>query len=68
MEEKRLFDLEMSHLQKHVTIDIGWDQTESGTLTDFYGSFDEDDNAVVAVELDENLTFFLPPNSKVFVN
>lgn len=68
MEQKRLFDLEMIHLQRQVTIDIGWDQTESGTLTDFYGSFDEEDNAVIAVELDENLTFFLPPNSKIFVD
>lgn len=65
MSEKRLAELQESDLNKVVTIDIGWEQKESGKLTDFYGSFDEEERAVVAVELDENLTFFLPPNAKI---
>jgi hypothetical protein len=67
MTEKRLSELSEKDLFKQAKIDIGWGQTEAGTLTDFYGSFDEQDRAVVAVEIDENLTFFLPPNSKIFV-
>jgi hypothetical protein len=46
-------------------VDIGFDQTESGILTDFYGAMDSDTHAVIAVELDDNLTFYLSPNSEI---
>jgi len=68
MEEKRLSQLNKYDLDKTVGIDIGWQQIEKGKLTDFYGSLDGDNNAVVAVELDGNLTFFLAPNSTIFID
>jgi hypothetical protein len=65
--KKRLADLTNADLGRKVGVDIGWQQIEKGTLTDYYGSMDEDLNAIVAVELDGNLTFFLPPNSSIFI-
>lgn len=50
-----------------VGIDIGWQQIEKGKLTDFYGSMDEELNAIVAVEIDDNLTFFLEPNAIIYI-
>lgn len=66
-ETKRLAQLTESDLGKRVGIDIGFSQIERGRLTDFYGSFDEDNNAIVAVEIDENLTFFMPPNGLIYI-
>jgi predicted TIM-barrel fold metal-dependent hydrolase len=68
MEEKRLSELTQHDLNKTVGIDIGWQQIEKGKLTDFYGSLDEDENAIVAVQIDDNLTFFLAPNSTIFID
>jgi hypothetical protein len=62
---KRLSQLDESDLNKLVGIDIGFSQIEKGKLTDFYGSMDENDRAIVAVEIDNNLTFFMPPNGKI---
>jgi len=67
MTEKKLSDLTIKDLGKVIGIDIGWEQIEKGKLTDFYGSMDDELNAIVAVEIDENLTFFLPPDSKIFI-
>ena len=67
MIEKRLSQLTESDLNKTVGIDIGFQQIEKGVLTDFYGSLDGEENAVVAVEIDDNLTFFLAPNSKILI-
>ena len=63
--EKRLSQLEDADLNKKVGISIGFDQIETGILTDYYGSMNEDSKAIVAVEIDKNLTFFLPPNAKI---
>ena len=68
MEEKRLSQLNQHDLNKTVGIDIGWQQIEKGKLTDFYGSLDEENNAIIAVEIDGNLTFFLAPNSTIFID
>lgn len=65
--QKKLAQLEDADLNKRVAISIGFSQVEKGVLTDFYGSLDEDDRAIVAVELDKNLTFFLPPNARIEV-
>ena len=65
--QKKLSQLEDADLNKRVAISIGFSQVEKGVLTDFYGSLDEDDRAIVAVELDKNLTFFLPPNARIEV-
>ena len=65
--QKKLAQLEDADLNKRVAISIGFSQVEKGVLTDFYGSLDEDDRAIVAVELDQNLTFFLPPNARIEV-
>jgi hypothetical protein len=62
---KKLSQLDDTDLNKKVSIAIGFDQTEIGVLTDYYGSLGEDERAIVAVELDRNLTFFLPPNAKI---
>jgi hypothetical protein len=62
---KRLSQLSESDLNQLVGVDIGFSQIEKGKLTDFYGSFDEDNKAIVAVEIDNNLTFFMPPNAKI---
>jgi hypothetical protein len=67
MVEKRLSQLTEADLNKVVGIDIGFQQIEKGVLTDFYGSLDSEENAVVAVEIDNNLTFFLASNSKILV-
>jgi hypothetical protein len=67
MEQKRLSQLSEQDLNRVVGVDIGFQQIEKGKLTDFYGSLDEDNNAIVAVELDENLTFFLPPNGMLII-
>jgi hypothetical protein len=67
MTEKKLSDLTIKDLGKVIGIDIGWEQVEKGKLTDFYGSMDDELNAIVAVEIDENLTFFLPPDSKIYI-
>jgi len=68
VDKKRLAELTPNDIGRDVGIDIGWQQIEKGKLTDYYGSMDEELNAIVAVELDSNLTFFLPPNSSVFIN
>lgn len=65
--QKRLFELTEQDLGKVVGIDIGFSQIEKGKLTDFYGSFDEDNNAIIAVEIDENLTYFMPPNGLIYL-
>lgn len=67
-EQKRLSQLTENDLGKVVGIDIGFSQIEKGKLTDFYGSFDEDNNAIVAVEIDDNLTFFMPPNGIIYIS
>lgn len=66
--QKRLSQLTEQDLGKTVGIDIGFSQIEKGRLTDFYGSFDEENKAIVAVEVDENLTFFLPPNGIIYIS
>ena len=58
-------ELHSSDLNHRISVDIGFDQTESGILTDFYGAMDSDTHAVIAVELDDNLTFYLSPNSEI---
>ena len=65
MQEKFLNQLQESDLGRKAGIDIGFDQIESGILTDFYGAMDSDTHAVIAVENDNNLTFFMSPNSKI---
>jgi len=60
-----LSELHSSDLNHRISVDIGFDQTESGILTDFYGAMDSDTHAVIAVELDDNLTFYLSPNSEI---
>lgn len=65
MQVKRLSELHNSDLNHRVSVDIGFDQSESGILTDFYGAMDSDTHAVIAVEFDENLTFYLAPNSEI---
>lgn len=65
MRVKRLSELHSSDLNHRISVDIGFDQTESGILTDFYGAMDSDTHAVIAVELDDNLTFYLSPNSEI---
>ena len=67
MQKKHLAQLTEADLGKLVGIDIGWQQIEKGKLTDFYGSMDEELNAIVAVEIDDNLTFFLPPDGSIFI-
>jgi hypothetical protein len=62
---KRLSQLTDADLNQLVGVDIGFSQIEKGKLTDFYGSMDEYDKAIVAVEIDNNLTFFMPPNAKI---
>jgi hypothetical protein len=66
-QQKRLSQLVESDLGKIVGVDIGFSQIEKGRLTDFYGSFDEENKAIVAVEIDENLTFFMPPNGIIYI-
>lgn len=69
MTTKRIKNLERADLDKRVTVNLGYhNETESGRLTDFYGGMDIDDNAVIAIELDDNLTFFLPPNSQIEIS
>jgi hypothetical protein len=68
MRVKQLSELTEKDLNHRVSIDIGFDQTESGTLTDFYGAMDSDTHAVIAVEFDNNLTFYLPPKSQIQVH
>lgn len=68
MQVKRLSELHESDLNRKVSVDIGFDQTESGLLTDFYGAMDSDTHAVIAVEFDNNLTFYLSPNSEIKVH
>lgn len=63
--KKRLMQLQDSDLQRQVSIPIGFGQTESGVLTDYYGSIDEESHAFIAVELDKNLIFFLQPNTQI---
>jgi hypothetical protein len=67
VQKKHLTDLTEADLGKMVGIDIGWQQIEKGKLTDFYGSMDEELNAIVAVEIDDNLTFFLEPNAIIYI-
>lgn len=68
MQVKRLSELHESDLNRKVSVNIGFDQTESGLLTDFYGAMDSDTHAVIAVEFDNNLTFYLSPNSEIKVH
>lgn len=68
MRVKRLSELHSSDLNHRISVDIGFDQTESGILTDFYGAMDSDTHAVIAVEFDNNLTFYLSPNSEIKVH
>jgi hypothetical protein len=65
MRVKRLSELNSSDLNHKISVDIGFEQTESGILTDFYGAMDSDTHAVIAVEFDGNLTFYLSPNSQI---
>jgi hypothetical protein len=65
MEIKRISELTASDLNRKVTLDIGFDQKESGILTDFYGAMDSETHAVIAIEFDHNLTFYLSPSSEV---
>ena len=65
MRVKRLDELTSDDLNHRVSIDIGFDQKESGILTDFYGAMDSDTHAVIAVEMDNNLTFYLSPRSQI---
>jgi hypothetical protein len=65
MRVKRLNELSDSDLNHRVSVSIGFDQKESGILTDFYGAMDSDTHAVIAVEFDTALTFYLPPNSQI---
>jgi hypothetical protein len=68
MQIKRVSELSQDDLNHKVSIDIVFDQKESGILTDFYGAMDSDTHAVIAVELDENLTFYLSPNSEIEIH
>lgn len=65
---KRLNELTQDDLDKRITVPTVYDQKESGILTDFYGAMDSDTHAVVAVELDNALTFYLTPNSRVEID
>lgn len=49
-------ELKEEHLGKAVELKIPFD-TIKGKLTDFYGSFDEKDNSVVIIEIDEEPYF-----------
>jgi len=62
---KRLSELSQSDLNHRVSVGIGFGQKESGTLTDFYGAMDSDTHAVIGVEFDGNLTFYLSPNTEI---
>lgn len=64
---KRLSDLTSDDLNHRVSVFIGFGQRESGILTDFYGAMDSETHAVIAVELDNDLTFFLHPHSVIDV-
>lgn len=68
MKVKRLSELSNADIGHKVAIDIGFGQKESGTLTDFYGAMDSDTHAVIALELDNNLTFYLSPNTQVEIH
>lgn len=68
MQVKRLDELITSDLNRKVAIDIGFDQKESGILTDFYGAMDSETHAVIALEIDSNLTFYLPPHARVEIH
>lgn len=65
MRVKRLSELSDSDLNHRVSVGIGFGQKESGILTDFYGAMDSDTHAVIAVEFDNNLTFYLSPHSEI---
>jgi len=62
---KRLNELSSEDLNHRVSVSIGFGQKESGILTDVYGAMDSDTHAVIALELDNNLTFYLPPHTEV---
>lgn len=49
-------DLKEEHLGKAIELKIPFDVIR-GKLTDFYGSFDERDNSVVIIEIDEEPYF-----------
>ncbi len=68
MKMKRLNDLTQADLNKRVTVGTVYDQKESGILTDFYGAMDSDTHAVIAIEFDNALTFYLPPNSQIEID
>lgn len=67
MKVKRLSELTSDDINHRVSVGIGFDQKESGILTDFYGAMDSDTHAVIAIEFDNNLTFYLSPNSTIEV-
>ena len=62
---KRLSELVEHDLYRSVKVSLGFEQVETGILTDFYGSLDNDNRAVIAIELDEQITFFLAPNTLI---
>lgn len=68
MAVKRLSELTPDDLNHRVSVSIGFDQKESGILTDFYGAMDSDTHAVIAVEFDNNLTFYLSPSWEIEIH
>lgn len=49
-------DLTIRHIGKLIELKIPHDSIK-GTLTDFYGSFDENDESIIVIEIDEEPYF-----------
>lgn len=68
MRVKHLSELTKDDLNKQVEVFIGFQQKESGTLTDFFGSLTIDDEVEIAVELNNDVIYFLDENAKISID
>jgi len=68
MRVKHLSELTRDDLNKQVEVFIGFQQKEAGILTDFFGSLTIDDEAQIAVELNNDVIYFLDENARISID